>query len=345
MLLLLLACADRPADQPPAREEKKVAAEQEGERVAVAMPFFQLRKSPAPESPVIQPLRKGDRLALAGAVSENKSRLTIRGKTYHQAWLLVRTEGGKEGWVHAAAFADGLPPAMKLQAVLGPDLAAAGQAYQERFKEAAAAAELVSALRLAHQLCSQLELAGSATGEGAAELAAGLLPGLQPTWLPGENHARWYVDYRVFGAKAAATQGRADDELVELYYLAFPVDSIGYRYPGWMLEAEAGRAFSLLGQGVHTRLLRALDERLPFGGQIRPELEAMKQQLINDICGPGVLYWERRDSAAAEISRLIADPPACLEQAEVEELERRHQQLLADSTASATFNHRSGRPR
>lgn len=314
-----------------------------GPLAALALPFFELRERPEADSRALGQLRRGDELQLLGPVSERATRLRVQGEEQVQPWLLVRDASGREGWVHAAAFGDELPETLRLRLLLGEDLAGACADYAAAFGEMDSQASVLKVLRQAHHLAAALSLAAEQQPQQQWAWLQALLPALQQAWLEDEGRHRFFVDYRAFGPAAAKTGDRADDALLALYYATYPLDSIGYRFPAWALEAEAGKAYSLLGRGLHHQLLGRLDEALVYQDAIRPEIDQLKAWIINDMVGTGVLYWEHKDKAAEEVRRIQTAGFSLLSPEEAARLERRAQ-WMADSLPEndQRFNHRAG---
>jgi hypothetical protein len=338
-LLFFYSCS---ASEPPEQQETNVVepvVRPTGQGVAVILPRFELKERPEVGSKTLQVLERGDSLYLQGQVSNNRNQLSIGGKSYDRSWLLCQTAKGLEGWVHGAAVEEGLPLRLQLQAHLEGGLAEAAWAYVQSFAKMSSAESVVQVLRQAHQLGGNLSQYPGLEAE-AQDLNA-LLPGLQTTWLEERQRYAWYVDYRAFLPAALASAAPADEELLELYYLAYPLDSIAYRYPAWMIETAPGEAYSLLGRGDYLLFLEALEQRQAYASLIQPELQQLRQLLLNDIRTAGVSFWEKRERVLAEL-RQLAQAEA-LDASLRNELTQRLKLWTADSlNQDLSFNHRAG---
>lgn len=336
LLLSLMACAG-PEERGQQDVRQGEAVRPDGQAVPLAVPQFQLKEKPDVDSKTLAVLQSGDSLYLSGEVSNHRSRLSIGGEGYERAWLFARTKQGEAGWVHGAAVAGHLPLALQLQSYFEPATAQACHQYISAFQSAG---QVLGTLRQAHQLQATLsQQPGLQTS--LPQWLNKALPGLQATWLEDVQRYQWYVDYGAFLAPALASAGKEDEQLLELYYLAYPLDSIGYRYPDWMLETAPGKAYSLLGRGKYLDFLQAVRERPSLQSAASPELDELRELLLNDIRQPNVAFWEKRERVLQEL-RQIASHPA-LDSLSRRELGFRLQAWSADSLPGAvTFNHRAG---
>jgi len=335
LLLSLLACTE-----PGAAGQQAATVRPDGQAVPVVVPQFQLKEKPDVDSKTLAVLQSGDSLYLSGEVSKHRSRLSIGGEDYKRAWLFARTKQGEAGWVHGAAVAEHLPLALQLKSYFEPATARACQQYISAFQSAGEGASVLATLQQAHQLQATLSKEpGLQTSLPQWLMEA--LPGLQATWLEEVQRYQWYVDYGAFLASALASTGREDEQLLELYYLAYPLDSIGYRYPDWMLETAPGKAYSLLGRGKYWDFLQAVRERPSLQSAASPALGQLQELLLNDIRQPNVAFWEKRERVLQELQQIAEHP--VLDSLSRRELNVRLQAWSADSlSGTVTFNHRAG---
>jgi len=346
--MLILSCGENTVSE--ASEEENTPAVKGFRKsgsaypiVKLSVPLFQIREAPDVESRGLSNLQKGDPLELLGPVSEQVTRLTIGEKTFYQPWLLVRTQAGAEGWVHAAVVTGEVPEGLRLKALVGKVLAREASEYAQAFNEMASAATVVQTIRLAHQLCEQLTIVMQLQPPEMASEVASLLPALTVSWVEAANSWQFYVDYKTFETAARRSGSAADDALLELYYSAYPVDSIGYLYPAWKLEVDDRSVFSLLGKGIHTSFLSQLDQMSPYRDIAGPEIDQLKARLINDMTEPAVLYWEAREKVQQELESILDTTFTVLTPADTLAL---HQSLMVvRDTVSARqrrFNFRAG---
>jgi hypothetical protein len=347
--LLILSCGEAAVPDAGAGMEEKPNSEDSGKTspaypaVELGVPLFQIREAPDVESLGLGNLQKGDLLELLGPVSAHTTRLTIGEKTFYQPWLLVRTKAGTEGWVHAAVIAGEIPEGLRLKALIGKELAQEAERYDQAFHEMEEAASVVQTIRQAHQLCEQLTLVMQLQPPDMASEVARLLPALSVSWVASAGSWHFYVDYKAFSMAARRSESSADEALLELFYAAYPVDSIGYLYPAWKLEVDNRSVFSLLGKGVHTSFLNRLDQTKHHRDIAGPEIEQLKALLINDMTEPTVLYWEAREKVLQELESILDNTFTVLTTSDTLAL---HQRLMGLRDTAITderrFNFRAG---
>lgn len=346
VLIALSGCSTEPAQEreAPAAQPSAAAQDTAAPQVRLQMPYFQLRERPHEDSKSLAVLEKGAPLYLLGQISERSTRLELQGTVYFQPWVLVRTQDGAEGWVHAAALGSTLPDRVRLKALLGEALAKSCQAYRKQYSAQHPPDDCTDWLREAQQLADGLTLAFQVQPPAQANWVASLLPGLTPFWQESDRSVHFFVDYTDFEEAVRQSASRADDALLELYYQAYPVDSVGYWYPGWMLEVETGRAFSLLGKGACRAYLQSLDEALVYEDVIGPEIDRLRGRLINDITDPAVLFWEPASRAKAELRQILDQGFEVLRPEDTLRLHQLYRQWQDTSAQTLhRFDHRSGR--
>ena len=346
--MLIVSCGENTVSE--ASEEENTPAVKGSRKsgsaypiVELGVPLFQIREAPDVRSRGLSNLEKGAPLELLGPVSEQVTRLTIGEKTFYQPWLLVRTETGIEGWVHAAVVTGEVPEGLRLKALIGKMLAREAERYDQAFYAMEGAASIVQTIRQAHQLCEQLTIVMQLQPPEMASEVASLLPALTVSWVESANSWQFYVDYKAFEAAVHRSGSAVDDGLLELYYAAYPVDSIGYLYPAWKLEVDNRSVFSLLGKGIHTSFLGQLDQMNPYRDIAGPEIDQLKARLINDMTKPTVLYWEAKGKVQQELESILDSTFTVLTPSDTLAL---HQSLMVvRDTANARqrrFNFRAG---
>lgn len=344
--LLALSCSESSVEDAGSKilnQDTALTKEPAYPVVMLRVPFFQVREAPDVGSRSLTNLNKGERLKLLGPVSEHTTQLTLEEQTFTRPWLLVRTEKGVEGWVHAAVLSGEMPEALRLKALLSKDLAESALAYDQSYRKMNQASSVIQTLRQAHQLCGGLTLALQFQPPEVAPEVAGLLPALTVTWVATERRWQFFVDYKAFFDAAANTADQADEALLQLYFKTYPVDSIGYLYPSWKLEVSETEVYSLLGKGLHIDFLMRLDQVSRYQDRVGQEIDELKALIINDMTDAGVLYWQDRRKAIAEIEAVLDTTFIVLTPSDTLAL---HQSLqaLRDTSVSAErrFNFRAG---
>ncbi len=312
---------------------------------------FQLREEPGPQGRAIRSLQPGSRVRSLGEQSNASTHLELGGRVYNEPWLLVQMADGTEGWAYTLAFLDsldsGIPPEVRLRSLFGASLAERLALYREAFRQAqtaeAVAQVMAMGLALRDSLVEVLALR-ALENDGRENLfwLKEAIPAMTP-YLAGDGRTyHLFMDYRHFLSLARSSEGAADDDFLELCLMAFPEDSIEHFYPAWVFPAGEKQAHSLLGRGVHFRILEKLDKLLVHKDLFGEEIGRFRHQLLNDIVGAGVTYWESKEKATMELDSILNAGFEVLGTDGREALEARRRQFEDPEKYGLRFNYRSG---
>ena len=344
------ACRGEPAAEGKAPERPTPSEE---EWLVVRRANFQLREEPGNEGLAIRGLQPGERALSLGEQSTFSTALQLEGKAYDEPWLLVQMEDGNQGWVYALAFLDtlgggpGLPLTIRLHSLFGAGLTERITLYREAFEQAYTAEMVAQALSMARSLRDTLApvLALRALQTDKPENLFWLkeaLPALAPH-LTGDGRTYYlFIDYRPYLSLARDSEGAADDAFMEFCLMAYPEDSIEYFYPSWAFQADEKQVHSLLGRGLHFHFLKELDKLLPYQDLFGEEIGQFRQQLLNDITGASVTYWESREKAVAELDSILQAGFRVLGAEGQQALEARRRQFEDPEKYGISFNYWSG---
>lgn len=353
-VVLFLGCGAGQGDSPgKAGRQERQPAGGPAEWLEVKQPNFQLREAPGHEARPLMNLYPGSRARSLGEQSTFTTPIELGGKTYDEPWLLVEMEGGRQGWAYALAFLDTagagqeLPLPVRLRSLFAPELAEQIGLYREAFGQAATPEMVAQAMAMGSALRDTLVgvLALRAQEEERAGRLFWLrdaLPAFVPHLMEDGKTFYLFLDYRPYLSLARASEGRADDAFLELCLMAYPEDSIEYFYPAWAFQASENEAHSLLGRGLHFRFLEKLDELLVSGDLFEGLAGRFREQLVNDIAGTGVTYWESREKATEELDRILEAEFAVLPEKEKKALRERRRQFEDPEKYGIKFNYRSG---
>ena len=328
-------------------------APSEQDWLEVRHPHFQLREAPGNEAAAIQGLKPGERALSLGEQSTVTTPLEIGGRVYDEPWLLVQLENGAQGWVYALAFLDslkageGFPLAVRLHALFGQALAERVAVYEEAFQQAHSAERVAQAMAIGRALRDTLVqvLALRAPESDKPESLFWLkeaIPAFVPHLMDDGRTYYLFMDYRPYLSLARASEGAADDAFLELCLMAYPEDSIEYFYPLWVFQSDEKEVHSLLGRGLHFRFLEKLDKLLPYRDLFGKEIGQFRAQLLNDMTGAGVTYWESKEKALAELERIQQAQFQVLGKDGQQALEARRLQFEDSEKYGIRFNYRSG---
>ena len=349
--LFLFSC--KPASPSEVNASATIESEQDSQAIIIRHPHTLLKKSPEVDAENIMILPEGSSIYPTGIISEHSTRLIINGIPYKEPWLLVQTADQQEGWVHGAVLkleqeTNDLSLKKKIFERLGEEGIALIEHYQQTYAQATDALSVAQLPGVARKLKTSLlaiinddKLTGQA--QQVLPLLEGQLPGMQAILLQDSPGLYLFLDYKELADKASKTYGQCDDQLFELYYHVYPIDSIEYFYPAWQLEGRPGKGFSVLGSSIHQSLLGELDKLLICEDILQQEIDYIRGLIFNDLLGPDVLYWNSRDLAIAELQQIKDGKLKCIKQEAKQQLENRILQFTTDSTnTGALFNYRSG---
>ncbi len=316
-----------------------------------------LRESPSEKSAELDQLPFGTRLRDEGQVSDFLASVSLRDTLRQEPWMKVQTLAGRTGWVFAGALR---PPSAdsgqlrawvldkRFQALFGPVLA-------QRWRVWSCLPAPVTDTAFSVQLREGLSLRDTLNlliGRVLTRDAASALPDLY--WLSElspyfvvqqtANGSLYtlFLDFRTVARTAAHTTGRQDDLLGQLGFTAYPADSIESVLPVWVFPLNTEESCSNLGQGQHLRLLRAIDAAQRSGDLFRPELEAMKDRILNDILDRSRDYWQPKEKILQELAAILRERPRCLNDRDVLALEARQNMFAAPEANGIRVNVRTG---
>jgi hypothetical protein len=329
-----------------------------GLSLQTAVKDLRLRDVPGEKGQITAVLPIGTDLEDLGEVSDFTTRVNLRGITYDEPWIKVKTPKGQIGWVYGGGLNFNPESSAKTASVLlekrtlalfGKALTASIQRHRRNFNAIRSVADfsrcLQEGLGLRDTLVAQLQqrIQPGAPGAGPDFFWLGtVFPGFQ-VQLAAEGTA-WYLfcDYRQWLQPAKRTSGIQDDLFMDLQLAAFPEDSIEYFFPAWQIQTWDYGGSSLLGKSVHFDILQKLDAQFnpenPFG----PLLLRMKQQVVEDITNAETSFWNPASDAMKELDRILEADFKILDKADRIALSTRREQLNAPQQHGISTNLRAG---
>ena len=363
-LLFLLSCSsDPPAEEEVASPQIESAPDNaigdQRAKLIVNSKEVRVRSNPGEEGEVIAAVKKGDVLFDLEAVSNFSTRIDLGGKMYNEPWLKVETGDGTKGWVYAcpAFFKMERPGNLsqfllekKMEMLVGKYNAERLKVYAESYHNVNTQKGFASVYRAGHSLrdtiVTMLETkVEPISGEGMPDLfwLNQIFPGYLPQLVAEGTAYYLFADYREFLNLANKTPGLADNQFLEVCFTAFPEDSIEYFYPTWKIQTWDYGGHSLLGRGKHHEMLGQLDKLLKESDLFSVEIMALKQDILNDITGTYVTYWEEKEKIIGEIDTIISENYSLFTEEEIVALITRKEQFEMPEEHNIEVNHRSGR--
>ncbi len=372
-LLLLLACSSDPttnteeaaASTAPNTEEISNPAPAANARVENTAPTellinlenLRLRATPGEKGKEIGRLAKGTIVVEAGEISDFTTRLKLRGVQFDEPWIKVKTKEGLEGWVYGGGvnFSMDNPTALanklmerRLQTLfkgLTPRIMSYRQQYHQVPTSTAFAANYREGNKLRDTLVSLIE---SKITVGDYKTLPDLfwleeaLPGYVAQLVAEGTLYYLFQDYGKLQDLAAQTKGREDDEYINLCMHVHSLDSVENFFPSWFLQTWDYGGSSLLGQGVHFRLLQEMGGISQNSKIFEPEILALKDKLVNDITWTENSYWEPMASIQKELDQILAASLPILNAEDVIALETRRKMFADPQANKIEVNQKSG---
>ncbi|MCB0663188.1 MAG: SH3 domain-containing protein [Saprospiraceae bacterium] len=322
LLLLLLGTACREVDQ---AEETRVPLESDPGEVEsvfiVNVENLRLRDKPGQEGKVLTTLQKDTRLVDLEKVSDFNTEVILRGIPYDEPWVLVQTPDSLKGWVFAGGlnFDMTYPSEISLQlmhqrlaTVFGKELANSINRYRLLFQNAKRSRDFATALRtgtllrdsLVAVLEKKFDLSNFELPPNLEWMEEGF-PGYTTQLVAEGTQYYLFQNYKSMQPKVMETEGSEDDEFLELCFQVYQTDSIENFYPSWFMQTWDYGGHSLLGRGIHKRILEEIEEILDKADLFEPEILQIKAKLVQDILEPDNTYWESQEKITNELKEIL----------------------------------------
>lgn len=364
-LLFLNSCNSRPSsDQevttaPPQIESApNHVIDDQREQLLVHANEVRLRAQPGQDGEVVATAKKGEALFDLETVSNFSTRIELSGQTFNEPWLKVATKDGTKGWVYACPLFFRMEKSgqlatflleKKLEMLVGKHnaerLRVYAASYQNVNTEAGFATVFRAGLSLRDTIVEMLETKVEPNpDEGMPDLfwLNEIFPGYLPQLVAEGTAYYLFTDFRAFLNLANKTSGQIDNEFLDICITAFPEDSIEYFYPSWKIQTWDYGGHSLLGRGKHMDMLGKMDKLLKQSDLFKEEIGRMKQDILNDMTGSYVTYWEEKEKILAEIDTIIHSNYGLFSEEEKIALNTRKEQFEAPEEHDIEVNHRSG---
>ncbi len=280
----------------------------------VKAPGTPLRAAPGEDGKVVGELKQGTSLQDMEEVSDFMTTLTIQGIVHYEPWLKVNAGEAGQGWVYAGAIDFGGDTIRlhrkRFQALLGKDLYRQSEQWQQGYEAAGNQEEVAKSYRngqlLRDSMVRHLPEGDGTTPPPNAFWIKLLLPAFEPQLVAEGTAYYLFADYRAWQQKAAQTPEKEDDAFFQFCTQVFPEDSLEYFFPAWYMQTWDYGGNSLLGRGIHLRLLEAANRLSTTNTPFRSEILDIKAKIVNDMTQEGVEYWEQPDKIMRELDDILA---------------------------------------
>lgn len=327
-----------PVEQPSQPVSPEVAPPAIPARLITNLDNLRLRATPGEKGKEISRLPKGSVVTDMGEISDFTTRIRLRGVQFDEPWIKVKTESGQEGWLYGGAvnFSMDHPTALtnklmerRLQTLfkgLTPEILAYQRAYAQAknsetftqvFRQGSELRDtLVTMLEDKIRISDYKQLPDLFWLEQA-------MPGYVSQLVAEGTLYYLFQDYQKLGKKAQQTQGLDDDNFFDLCTMVHAFDSVEHFFPAWFLQTWDYGGNSLLGQGVHLRILQKMETLHANGNDFDQEIAAIKEDWLYDITWNENAYWEPLDNIKKELDEILAEEWSILDAADRTALETR----------------------
>jgi hypothetical protein len=359
-LCLLLAGAGCRSDRAPEPSTGQPALAAKQPLVLISnIDYLRLRDKPGPDGQVIANFMEGDTLYDLGEVSAFTTEVTLRGIRFDEPWLKVRARDSLAGWIYAGGVHFRLDDRaeltnrlmkMRLQTFFGEALAQRVLGYRQTYLKARTSEELAEVYRSARFLRDTLMQVFDkriTIIQGPDQIPnltwmEEALPGLVAQRVAEGTAFHLFLDYHQWLSKARQTKGPEDNQFVDACLTAYGLDSVEYILPDWTIAVSDEHVFSELGKGVHRAMFSKMTQAMASSRLFEPEYMAFKKQLMDDIMGLQLSYWNNQEAILQELDGILADNPGILTGVDKENIKKRREQFTQPEKNNIRLNHRSG---
>ncbi len=362
LLVLLSACKNesQPIQESPTKQNQAPETPAQTTRsttLTVNIDNLRLRSTAGEDGDEIARLSKGTKVYDQGEISDFTTKVKLRGIQFDEPWVKVKTDKGVEGWLYAGGLEFDMENtsqlseillAKRLQNMFGKDIARYIKTYRTKYKEAKTSAEFAkvygNGLGIRDTMVALMQKdIGIVDYEKLADLnwLEQTMPGYI-VQLAAEGTVYYlFNDYAQFNDKAKQTEGNEDDVMADLLLSLFAMDSVEHFFPSWFMQTWDYGGSSLLGKGIHFKLLQKMDE-VSKTNLFQKETNDLRDRLINDITGPNVEYWESQKQILDELDKILDQGFQHLTKEDVIALEKRRKEFKNLKASKIKVNQRSG---
>lgn len=303
-----------------------------------------VRASASTQARVIGTIQQGDRLRWHGQVSDSSLALKLRGVRYDEPWLEVELASGRKGWVYGGVVwvdetqANNLVLveqllAQRLKGIVGEGLGQEVLAWRKEYAAISSSEEMAKTFMGGQELRDELTPTLEAKAEVDHEHPANMnwlksaMPGYEVAIVAEGTAYYLFADFRQWQEKAAQTPDQADDDFVALMQMLYPPDGVEHFFPVWFMQTWDYGGESLLGQGIHEKVLVRMDEVLSKSEVFAESIKALKDDLIEDIAGERTKFQYAAQQVLDELTRIIDTDYKVLDSLDKTRLIMKKQQL------------------
>ncbi len=310
-----------------------------------------LRAEPNEKSREIGLLRKGEALKDLGEVGSFESQIAVGEELVQTPWIKVENTRKEIGWVLAWA----LEPRQKradwmlqkrLLVYFGQNLSAHRNALVLALSTLETEEQMAEAWKQGTELRDTFLTVLSRRPAGGFSPQFNWLNGAIPGFIfqkIGENERpHLFADYQFWMDKALKTKGLQDDLYFQTCLAAFPHDGIESFFPVWKFQISETESASQLGTGQHLKMFLQIDKARAQGLLFGKSLDAIREQLYDDIFDEKVRYWQPQGKILEELEQILETQPKCVWAQVLESIMIRKRMFEEPEKNGIVLNLRSG---
>ncbi|MEL7124104.1 MAG: hypothetical protein AAFO07_32005, partial [Bacteroidota bacterium] len=159
----------------------------------------------------------------------------------------------------------------------------------------------------------------------------------------GDRSIELYLNYKDLGKLVENTTAQKTvNNWLDVYYMSFPIDSIEYQFPAWLIEVGKDSTHNLLGRGIHEAILNKLSTIIEIDTSGSKALLAIKDRMIAEWADPETSYWESKNAVVTELEKIMDRNFVFLTKADNIALQVILDQLKSTSEKEMIFNYKTG---
>lgn len=366
---LIISCGDT-ATQDPAekslettrtqeqstQEEKEVSIE--SIQLIATIDELRVRDEAGLKGKEVARLAAGNTMTYLNEMSNFTTQIKLRKVQYDDPWLKVKTTDGKEGWVYAGAVKFNMDKSGKaltdkiITKRLIQFFGAENQTAIERYQTLANSVKTESDVAAFYQQGVKVQenlnkiLSEKMSDYDGADFpdlfwVDESLPALETSIVAEGTSYYLFFNYKILNELAQKTTGTADDDFAYVQMMANSLDSTEYFFKSWYLQTWDYGGYSLLGKGVHTKMLDAIESNLKKSNLFQAQYQTIKNELMQDIT-EGEEYGYPKATVLAEVDKIIGKNYTCLSDDDKIGLKTRRTIFNTPKKNKLTMNMRDG---
>jgi len=356
--LIFFSCKNENSTPPPTDKQKYPSVKPV--QMKVYFDNLRLRDTAGEDGNEITKLPENSIVIYQGELSEFTTSIKLRGMQYNEPWLKIKTSDGKEGWIYAAGVKPittdsseyiSILEKMRLESFFGKKLAKEIQAYNNTLTSAKTDTIFADAFKNGLAIQEKInEVMGEKVEiDNPQQLPSMIwlenaMPGFQNSLVAEGTKFYLFAHYYRLLQIAQSTTGNADDEFMDLQISIYPLDSIEHFFPAWFLQTWDYGGHSLLGKGLHFKILKKVNDLLEKKSPFNKSLENIKKEILDDILDTQkfVSYWYKKEKILSEIDQIIDANFVSLSKKEWIAIKARRKMFEQHQANAIKINQRSG---